>query len=112
MAKIHRPISSYASNAALLLGQLVRKARIERQMSTLDLAERTGISRGLLRRIEAGDPGCAIGTVFEVAAVVGVRLFGAEQASISREIESNREVLALLPQSIRAPRTKEVKDDF
>ena len=112
MAKVNHPVSSYASEATTLLGQLVRKARIDRQMSTLNVAERAGISRGLLRRIEAGDPGCTIGAVFEVAAIVGVRLFDAEQAAISRAIESNREVMKLLPKSIRTPRTVEVKDDF
>ena len=112
MAKIHRPISSYASEATLLLGQLVRKARIDRKMSTLNLAERAGISRGLLRRIEAGDPGCTIGAVFEVATIVGVRLFDSEQVNISQAIENNREVLTLLPKSIRTPRIEVVKDDF
>ena len=112
MAKIHHPISSYASEATLLLGQLVRKARIDRKMSTLNLAERAGISRGLLRRIEAGDPGCTIGAVFEVATIVGVRLFDSEQVNISQAIENNREVLTLLPKSIRTPRTEVVKDDF
>jgi transcriptional regulator with XRE-family HTH domain len=112
MAKVQRPISPYASEAAVLLGQLLRRARIERQMSTLNVAERARISRGLLRRIEAGDPGCTIGAVFEVAAIVGVRLFDAEQTTISHAIESNREVMTLLPKSIRAPRAAEVKDDF
>ena len=112
MAKTHHPISSYASEATLLLGQLVRKARIDRKMSTLNLAERAGISRGLLRRIEAGDPGCTIGAVFEVATIVGVRLFDSEQVNISQAIENNREVLTLLPKSIRTPRTEVVKDDF
>ena len=96
----------------MLLGQLVRKARIDRKMSTLNLAERAGISRGLLRRIEAGDPGCTIGAVFEVATIVGVRLFDSEQVRISQAIENNREVLTLLPKSIRTPRTEVVKDDF
>lgn len=112
MAKVHHPISPYASEAAILLGQMVRKTRIDRQMSTLNVAQRAGISRGLLRRIEAGDPGCSIGAVFEVAAIVGVRLFDAEHATISQAIESNREVMTLLPKSIRSPRIDVVKDDF
>ncbi|MDA9420791.1 helix-turn-helix transcriptional regulator [Bradyrhizobium sp. CCBAU 53380] len=112
MAKIHHPISVYAADAAVLLGQLLRKARIERKMSTLNVAERAGISRGLLRRIEAGDPRSTIGAVFEVAAIVGVRLFDVEQATMSQAIESNREVMTLLPKSIRARRGEEVKDDF
>lgn len=96
----------------MLLGHLVRKARIERKISTIDVAERAGISRGLLRRVEAGDPGCAIGTVFEVAAIVGVKLFDAEPAAISRAIATNRDLLTLLPKSIRLPKGEQVNDDF
>src|SRR6185295_2361579 len=72
MPKTHRPLSPYAADAVRLLGQLVRKARIEKRMTTTDAAVRSGISRGLLNRIEKGDPTCAIGAAFEVAAVVGV----------------------------------------
>ena len=53
-------------DAVALLGQLVRKARIERKLKAVDVTDRAGISRGLLRRIETGDPGCTIGAVFEV----------------------------------------------
>jgi transcriptional regulator with XRE-family HTH domain len=111
MAKTNRPVSTYAAEAASLLGQLIRMARIERAMPVAAVTERAGISRGLLRRIEAGDTGCTIGAVFEVAALVGVRLFDAEQATLSRDIEANRDVMTLLPKSIRRPRT-EADDDF
>src|SRR4051812_26492935 len=112
MAKTHRTLSPHAAEAAVLLGQLLRRARIERKLSTMAVAERAGISRGLLRRIEGGDPGCAIGAVFEVAAIVGVRLFDAEPAAISRAIASNRDLLTLLPKSVRLPRGEQVNDDF
>ena len=111
MAKVDRPISRYAADAAILLGQLIRKARIERRMTVAALAERAGTSRGLLQRIEAGDPGCTIGAVFEVATIVGVRLFDAGQTTISRDIEANRELIALLPKAIRSHGTKP-DDDF
>lgn len=111
MAKTNRPVSPYATEAAALLGQLIHKARIDRNMAVAAVTERAGISRGLLRRIEAGDTGCTIGAVFEVAALVGVRLFDAEQATLSRDIQANREVMTLLPKSIRKPRTKP-HDDF
>jgi transcriptional regulator with XRE-family HTH domain len=111
MAKTNRPVSRYATEAAALLGQLIRKARVDRNMAVAAVTERAGISRGLLRRIEAGDTGCAIGAVFEVAALVGVRLFEAEQATLSRAIEANRQVMTLLPKSIRRSRTKP-DDDF
>lgn len=111
MPKVHRPISPYAKDAATLLGQRIRKARIERRMSVATVTERAGISRGLLRRIEAGDTGCTIGAVFEVAAIVGVRLFDAGQITMTRDIETNREMIALLPKAIRSHRT-EADDDF
>ncbi len=106
-----RAYSRYSREAAELLGQLIRRARVERKMTAAQLAERAGISRGLVQRIEKGDPGCAIGAVFEAAAIVGVRLFDADQAALSTMIEHNKALLALLPQSARASRI-ETKDDF
>ena len=106
-----RAYSRYSREAAALLGQLIRRARVERKMTAEQLAERTGISRELVQRIEKGDPGCAIGAVFEAAAIVGVRLFDADQPTLSTMIENNKALLALLPQSARASRI-ETKDDF
>jgi hypothetical protein len=111
MSKIQRPLSPYATDAVRLLGQLLRKSRIEKRMTTADVAVRSGISRGLLHRIESGDPGCAIGATFEVAAVVGLHLFDSEPSALGHALNSNREVMRLLPRSVRRPRT-EVNDDF
>jgi transcriptional regulator with XRE-family HTH domain len=80
-------------------------------MTAADVAERAGVSRGLLRRIENGDLGCTLGSVFEAASVVGVRLFDADQTSLSGVLASNTAVMTLLPRAIRAPRTKP-DDDF
>lgn len=71
---VSRSYSQYSLNALELLGQLVREARLSKAMTTTDLALRAGISRALLQRIERGDPGCAIGMVFEIAAICGVPL--------------------------------------
>ena len=111
MPKTHRPLSPYAADAVTLLGQLIRKARIERKLKAVDVTERAGISRGLLRRIETGDAGCTIGAVFEVATIVGVRLFDTDQTALSKAVATNREILALLPKSVRDPRI-EADDDF
>ena len=111
MPKVSRPMSSYAVDAITRLVQLIRKARIERRMTVAALAERAGISRGLMQRIEAGDPGCTIGAVFEVAAIVGVRLFDADRTKMARDVETQREVMALLPRAVRSRRT-EADDDF
>ena len=106
-----RPFSRYSQDAALLLGQLIRRTRIERGITTAELAERAGLSRGLVQRIEKGDPGCAIGAVFEAAAVVGVRLFDADQPALTAALETNRAALTLLPRRARASHV-EAKDDF
>lgn len=101
MSKIARPHSRYAKDAAVLLGQLIRKARIEHKMTAEELADRAGLSRGLLRRVENGDLGCTLGAVFEAAAVVGVRLFDTDQAALSSAVASNTAVMTLLPKSVR-----------
>jgi transcriptional regulator with XRE-family HTH domain len=111
MPKTQRPISPYAADAVALLGQLIRKARIERKLKAVDVTDRAGISRGLLRRIETGDPGCTIGAVFEVATIVGVQLFEADQPALSKAVETNREIMTLLPKSVRDSRI-EADDDF
>ena len=112
MAKLStRPYSRYSREAAVMLGQLIRLARTGHKLTFEELAERAGISRGLLHRMEKGDPGCAIGSVFEVAAIVGVRLFDADQPTLAKGVASNEATLALLPKSVRKS-TKPVNDDF
>ena len=112
MAKpTERATSPYARNAAKLLGQLIRRARIEKKLTTSELAERTGVSRGLIQRIERGDTGCAIGAVFEAATIVGIRLFDADRAALTGMLGANTSALTLLPKAVRRA-GGEVKDDF
>lgn len=95
-----------------LLGQRIRAGRKERRIPERDLAERVGISRGTLRRIERGNLRVEIGTVLEAALVVGVPLLGAPDISALRtERALLNDRLALLPQRIR-PKEPEVFDDF
>jgi transcriptional regulator with XRE-family HTH domain len=106
-----RPTTRYTSEAITLLGQLIRKARIERKETAAELAERAGISRGLLQRIERGDPGCSIGAAFEVAAIVGIRLFDLDRQALVAHNQAVAQTLTLLPSAARPPRTA-VNDDF
>jgi len=55
--------------------------------------------------------GCSIGTAFELAAILGIRLFGSEPEIVARHLGVMREKLTLLPKSARKPR-KAAKDDF
>ncbi len=108
---ITRTYSRYSRHAAALLGNLIREARHERGLSAQELADRAGISRGLLQRIEKGNLKCEIGAVFEAAAIVGVKLFDADENSISKHLGHTREKLSLLPGSVRKKK-KAVRDDF
>ncbi len=112
MAKpAHRSYSRYAREAVELLGLMIHNARIERGITVADVAERAGISRGLVHRVEKGEMGSSIGAAFEVAAIIGLRLFEAEPTTLTRHLSMERDKLTLLPQSVRTGTTK-VKDDF
>lgn len=108
---ITRTYSRYSRDAVALLGGLIRSARKERKLTTQDVADRAGISRGLLQRIEKGDLKCEIGAMFEVATLVGVKLFDADDYALTRHIRQIEDKLALLPKSVRKA-TKAVDDDF
>ncbi|MBE0583770.1 MAG: helix-turn-helix transcriptional regulator [Desulfofustis sp.] len=106
-----RTYSRYSRDAAALLGGLIREARKERRLTAQEVADRAGISRGMLQRMEKGDPRCAIGAVFEVATIVGVTLFDADETTLTRHLRHIKDKLALLPKSIRK-KTRVVRDDF
>lgn len=112
MAKpTQRSYSRYSREAAQLLGLLIRNTRVERNLTVADVAERAGVSRGLVQRMEKGEMGCSIGAVFEVAALVGLQLFDAEPTTLTRHLAMARDKLTLLPQAVRTGKT-EVTDDF
>lgn len=103
--------SRYALEALRLLGSSIRAARIERRMTAEQLAQRIGISRASLHRIERGGPRSSIGSVFEAAAIVGVPLFEADPSRLAGDLARVEERLVLLPKMIRAPKV-EVEDEF
>lgn len=108
---ITRTYSRYSREASLLLGGLIRAARKEQKLTAQEVADRAGISRGLLQRIEKGDLKCEIGAVFEVAVIVGVKLFDADETTLTRHIRQTEDKLSLLPKSVRK-KSKAVQDDF
>lgn len=93
-----------------LLGKLIRAGRIERRWSETELAERVGVSRDLIQRIEHGDPRCGIGAAFEAATLVGISLFDAEPGRLGGHIADQDAKLRLLPKAARKKRV--VVDDF
>ncbi|MFC1747532.1 helix-turn-helix transcriptional regulator [Pseudomonadota bacterium] len=108
---VTRTYSRYTKEATKLMGQMIRLGRTERKLTAQDLADRAGISRGMLQRIEKGDPKCEVGVVFELAALVGVKLFDPDTSSLAGHIKQAEDKLALLPKAIRKP-TKVVDDEF
>lgn len=108
----NRTYSRHTREAVTLLGKLIRLARKERRLSAAELAERTGISRGTLQRIEKGDPKVEIGIMFEAATLVGVNLFDADNGRLSGKIARTDDKLALMPKAIHKPATGSVKDEF
>ncbi|WP_273524674.1 helix-turn-helix transcriptional regulator [Rhodosalinus sediminis] len=109
--KRKRSYSRVTRQALSLLGKLIRVRRTEREMTTQELADRAGISRTTLYHIENGKPSPEIGTVFEVAAIVGVRLFEHDERTLQMHNARLDEKLTLLPKSVR-PSMKEVDDEF
>ncbi len=108
---ITRSYSRYSQTACTLLGELIRTARKKRRLTAQDLAQRAGISRGLLQRIENGNLKCEIGVVFEVATIVGVKLYDADQNTLTKHLHRAEAELELLPKSVRH-KNKTVRDDF
>ncbi|PZX05554.1 helix-turn-helix transcriptional regulator [Celeribacter halophilus] len=109
--KRRRSYSKITRQALSILGKRIRVGRAERGMTAQDLADRAGISRTTLYNIEKGAPGPEIGTVFEVAALVGVRLFEFDDRTLAMHNAHLDEKLTLLPKSVR-PSKQEVDDDF
>ena len=100
-----------SKNSIILFGHLVQAARKEKKLTAQDVASRAGISRNFLRRIEKGDPKCNIGAFFEVATIVGVKLFDADETSLNKHIRQVEDKLTLLPKAIHKKKRK-VDDDF
>jgi transcriptional regulator with XRE-family HTH domain len=54
------------------LGENIKLARLRRKMSTQELAERAGIGRMTLYKIEKGSPVVAIGNYLQVLFILGL----------------------------------------
>jgi transcriptional regulator with XRE-family HTH domain len=101
--------SPIALEATEILGARIKLARKGRRLTVAQLAERVGVSRVTIQKIERCDPTVAIGTMFEAATLLGVVLFHAEPER--RRIEALRvnDLLALLPETVRVTKRD---DDF
>ncbi|NJI58614.1 helix-turn-helix transcriptional regulator [Microbacterium oxydans] len=98
MGRIRVGPSRAAEDALAVLGQQIRLARMARGMTADELAGTAGISRMTLHSIERGSATTSIGTVFNIATIVGVPLFGVDDPSELIALRRRgEERLALLP---------------
>jgi len=109
-ARAH-PYSSPTRAGVRLLGAEIARERKRAAVTAADLAERARISLVTLRKIERGEPSVAIGTVFEVAVLLGIDLFGTPEQVRDRTGRA-QELLELLPRRVRLARAEDVDDDF
>jgi transcriptional regulator with XRE-family HTH domain len=103
-------MSGVTTETLLLLADAVRVGRLRRGWTVGELAERVGVSRPTITKLERGDPGVAVGTVLEAAHLVGVPMFDADPDVRRRERAHKRTELALLPATARPRRA--VDDAF
>ncbi|MBX7113922.1 MAG: helix-turn-helix domain-containing protein [Myxococcaceae bacterium] len=54
------------------LGERLRIARLRRKLTSVLFAERMGVSRDTLYRLERGDPGISLGTYLRALRVLGL----------------------------------------
>ena len=67
----HSPFPSITKQLTAL-GERLRDARLRRELTTVLFAERLGVSRDTLNRLEKGDPNIAIGTYMKALRVLGL----------------------------------------
>ena len=90
------------------LGERLRLARLRRKLSTAVVAQRAGISRTSVYKVEAGDAGATLGTYLRVLAVLGLQAdFNALAADdkVGRRLQDL--ALAPTPATRRQRRTSE-----
>jgi transcriptional regulator with XRE-family HTH domain len=106
-----RSYARYTLAAVELVGTLVQIERKSRRMTAQDLADRLGVDRSTLQRLEQGDPKIELGLAFEACAILSIPLFGEDAQGLSMRLDEAGKRLALLPSRVR-PKALGVSDDF
>ena len=70
---LKRPLLPKYERMMQTIGENIRLARLRRDLSSEQVAERAGISRNTLIKIEKGDEGVAIGMYLRVLIVLGLQ---------------------------------------
>ncbi len=89
------------------LGERLKLARLRRRLSSELVAERAGISRATLVKIESGEPNVAMGSYFQVLRVLGLE---SDIGLLAMDDEMGRKLQDLeLVTKKRAPKRKASK---
>lgn len=106
-----RTYARYTLAAVTLLGRLIQLERKSVRMTAQALADRLGVNRGTVQRLERGDPKVELGLAFEACALLKIPLFEDDAHQIAGRVEDVGKRLALLPSRTRAL-SPDVSDDF
>lgn len=82
-----------------------------RRMTAQDLADRLGVDRGTLQRLEQGDPKVELGLAFEACVILAIPLFEEDVRGITVRLDEAGKRIALLPKKTR-PKQLSASDDF
>lgn len=106
-----RTYARYTLEGLALMGKMIRHGRKQRKMTEHELADRLGVARSTLQRMEKGDPKVEIGLMFEAAALVGVRLFDSDERGVTALSDRMDDRIAVLPKHVYKTGRK-VVDEF
>jgi len=99
-----------------LLAEMIIVARKAKHWRQIDLAERVGISRQTVGRIETGDPNVAIGHYVTAAWVVDIPIFPGIESNISESQQIITHLIQFLrqqlPKRITKHEQKPINDAF
>lgn len=98
--------------AITTLGKNIARARIRRGLRQVDLAKKTGLAPGTLRRIEEGSPTTALSAYFTVLWALGLEREFAGLASPDRDEEGKTLERARQPTRVVLKSKEELDADF
>jgi transcriptional regulator with XRE-family HTH domain len=89
MAKTVSPLLPNLSRILKEMGENIRLARLRRRLSATLLAQRAGITRVTLKKVESGDSGATLGAYAHVLQSLGL---AGDLAQIARDDELGRKL--------------------
>lgn len=100
------PVYPMVARTLSKLGQDISLARRTRRISAADFAERMGVSRATLSRLEAGDAGCSLNTLASALHILGRLDLLADLLDQTKDDTGLWIMREAVPQRIRKPRVK------